>query len=77
TFFSVMFDFTFTTPGRRSNCFIMNSEKEFMMKQLLRLPGVVNVKSNITLKKVKSTHVLPLDHLTQPAKSARRMVLTR
>ncbi|TFW04953.1 Lrp/AsnC family transcriptional regulator [Oxalobacteraceae bacterium OM1] len=50
---------------------------EFMMKQLLRLPGVVNVKSNITLKKVKATHVLPLDHLKQPAQTARRLVFAK
>lgn len=50
---------------------------ELMMKQLLRMPGVANVKSNITLKKVKSTHVLPLDHLKQPAQAARRLVLAR
>lgn len=50
---------------------------EFMMKQMLHLPGVVNVKSNITLKKVKSAHKLPLDHLTQPAKTARRLVFAR
>ncbi len=50
---------------------------EFMMNHLLRIPGVVNVKSNITLKKVKSTHVLPLDHLTQPAEAGRRLVFSR
>lgn len=50
---------------------------EFMMKQLLRLPGVINIKSSITLKKVKNTHVLPLDHLTQPTEAARRLVFSR
>ena len=50
---------------------------EFMMKRLLRIPGVINVKSSLTLKKVKQTHVLPLDHLTQPAQSTRRLVFSK
>lgn len=50
---------------------------DFMMKELLRLPGVVNVKSTIMLKKVKTTHVLPLDHITQPAQTERRLVFNR
>ncbi|NEX63074.1 Lrp/AsnC family transcriptional regulator [Noviherbaspirillum galbum] len=50
---------------------------DFMMKKLLRLPGVINVKSTITLKKVKGTHVLPLDHITQPAQTERRLVFNR
>lgn len=50
---------------------------EFMMKSLLRLPGVINVKSNIALKKIKQTHVLPLEHVAAPAEAARKLVLTR
>ncbi len=50
---------------------------ELILKQLLRTPGVINVKSNIALKKVKSTHVLPLDHLKQPARTGKRLVLSR
>lgn len=50
---------------------------EFMMKSLLRLPGVINVKSNIALKKIKQTHVLPLDHVAEPAEAVRRLVLSR
>ncbi|MFL9922750.1 Lrp/AsnC family transcriptional regulator [Herbaspirillum lusitanum] len=46
---------------------------EFMMNDLLRLPGVTNVKSNITLKKIKHSHELPLEHVTQPAKSRQRI----
>jgi hypothetical protein len=48
-----------------------------MMKRLLRLPGVVNVKSNIALKRIKETHALPLNHVTQPAQVARRVVLAK
>jgi Lrp/AsnC family leucine-responsive transcriptional regulator len=50
---------------------------EFMMKRLLRLPGVINVKSNIALKKIKQTHVLPLEHVMQPAEAARKLVFSR
>jgi DNA-binding Lrp family transcriptional regulator len=53
------------------------SFSEFMMKRLLRLPGVVNVKSNIALKRIKETHALPLNHVTHPAQVARRVVLAK
>src|SRR5450830_459878 len=46
---------------------------ELMMTRLLRLPGVTNVKSNITMKQIKHSHVLPLDHVTQPAQSRQRI----
>jgi Lrp/AsnC family leucine-responsive transcriptional regulator len=42
---------------------------EFMMKNLLHLPGVSSVKSTILLQKVKQTSVLPLDHLVRPRKT--------
>jgi Lrp/AsnC family leucine-responsive transcriptional regulator len=44
-----------------------------MMKRVLRLPGVARVTTNIALQKVKQTHVLPLDHLTQPARSRQQI----
>ncbi len=46
---------------------------ELMMKRLLRLPGVARIKTSIALQTVKQTHVLPLDHLTQPNKSSKRI----
>lgn len=46
---------------------------EFMSTQLLRLPGVANVKSIITLKTIKPASPLPLDHLTQPTKVKRQV----
>ncbi|MDP2826662.1 MAG: Lrp/AsnC family transcriptional regulator [Sulfuritalea sp.] len=46
---------------------------ELMMKRVLRLPGVAHVKTNIALQKVKQTHVLPLDHLTQPARERQQI----
>ena len=49
------------------------SFSDFMTRHLLRLPGVTNVKSNITLQKVKQTQVLPLDHVTQPTPSRQRI----
>jgi len=53
------------------------SFSEFMMKRLLRLPSVVNVKSNIALKRIKQTHVLPLDHVAQPVETRRRLVFSK
>jgi len=53
------------------------SFSDFMVKRLLRLPGVINVKSNIALKRIKQTHVLPLDHVTQPEPAARRLVFSK
>lgn len=49
---------------------------ELMMKRVLRLPGVAHVKTNIALQKVKQTHVLPLDHLTQPARPRQQVRYT-
>ncbi|CAN7604956.1 MULTISPECIES: Lrp/AsnC family transcriptional regulator [Duganella] len=46
---------------------------EFVSKHLLRLPGITNVHSNVTLDKVKQTHVLPLDHVMQPVESKKRI----
>jgi Lrp/AsnC family leucine-responsive transcriptional regulator len=46
---------------------------ELMLKQLLHLPGVARIKTNIALQTVKQTHALPLDHLTQPSKSSKRV----
>lgn len=46
---------------------------ELMMKRVLRLPGVARIKTNIALQKVKQTHVLPLDHLTQPPRSRQQI----
>jgi Lrp/AsnC family leucine-responsive transcriptional regulator len=43
---------------------------DLMMKRLLTLPGVAQVKTNIALSKVKETHELPLDHVAQPAAEA-------
>ena len=41
---------------------------ELMMKRVLRLPGVAHIKTNIALQKVKQTHMLPLEHIAQPAR---------
>lgn len=46
---------------------------DLMMKGLLRLPGVARIKTSIALQTVKQTHVLPLDHLTQPSKPRQRV----
>lgn len=46
---------------------------EFMMKHLLRLPGVSTVKSTISLQKIKQTSVLPLDHIIQPRQTRQRI----
>lgn len=49
------------------------SFSEFMNKHLLRLTGVTNVKSSITLHKVKQTHILPLNHVMQPTENKQRI----
>jgi Lrp/AsnC family leucine-responsive transcriptional regulator len=46
---------------------------ELMMKRVLRLPGVAQVKTNIALQSIKQSHVLPLDHLTRPARSRQQL----
>lgn len=49
---------------------------DLMMKRLLTLPGVAQVKTNIALSKVKQTHELPLDHVAQPRQQKRRVRYT-
>lgn len=39
---------------------------DFMEKKLLRLPSVASVKSIVTLKTIKQTSSLPLEHIAQP-----------
>jgi len=53
------------------------SFSDFINQRLLRLPGVASVKSIITLKTVKRTSRLPLDHITQPVREKRRVVYHR
>jgi Lrp/AsnC family transcriptional regulator, leucine-responsive regulatory protein len=49
------------------------SFSEFMNKHLLRLSGVTNVTSSVALRKVKQTHILPLDHIAQPMETRQRI----
>ena len=49
---------------------------DLMMKRLLTLPSVAQVKTNIALSKVKKTHDLPLDHVAQPRQQKRRVKYT-
>ena len=49
---------------------------DFMMKRLLTLPGVVTVKTNIALSKVKETHELPLGHVARPPQQRRSVTFT-
>ena len=44
---------------------------ELMMKRVLRLPGIANIKTDIVLGKVKQTHVLPLEHIARPSRPRR------
>jgi Lrp/AsnC family transcriptional regulator, leucine-responsive regulatory protein len=44
-----------------------------ILKRLMQIKGVVNVRSNIVLKEIKSTTALPLDHLTRPVRVAKRV----
>ncbi|MGV7207069.1 Lrp/AsnC family transcriptional regulator [Oxalobacteraceae bacterium A2-2] len=49
---------------------------EFMTGHILRIPGVANVRSTITLRRVKHTHALPLAHVTQPVRNRKRVLYT-
>ncbi len=49
---------------------------DVMMKKLLTLPGVAQVKTSIALSRVKETHELPLSHITKPPPKARRVRYT-
>ncbi len=49
---------------------------ELMMKKLLTLPGVAQVKTNIALSKIKATHELPLSHVARAPQKARRVRYT-
>lgn len=53
------------------------SFSEFMAKRLLRLPGVANVKSTVTLKTIKQTFSLPLEHIKRPAQVKRQITFTK
>lgn len=54
----------------------LSSFSEFMMDSLLRIPGVTNVKSNISLKKIKQVTLLPLDHIARPKPSKQRVLFS-
>ncbi len=54
----------------------LSSFSEFIMDSLLRTPGVTNVKSNISLKKIKQVAILPLDHISQPRPSKQRVLFS-
>lgn len=45
----------------------------FMTEKILRIPGVAQVKSTVTLRKIKHTHVLPLEHVMQPTENRKRI----
>lgn len=44
-----------------------------MMKRILRLPGVAQVRTHIVLQTVKRSHVLPLEHLARPRQNGLRV----
>jgi Lrp/AsnC family transcriptional regulator, leucine-responsive regulatory protein len=44
-----------------------------ILKQLTQIKGVSNVRTNLVLKSIKSTTALPLEHLTRPARTTRRV----
>lgn len=49
---------------------------DLMMKRLLTLPGVAQVRTNIALSRVKQTHELPLDYVAKPQQQKRRVRFT-
>ncbi|NMG75583.1 Lrp/AsnC family transcriptional regulator [Aromatoleum diolicum] len=46
---------------------------ELMMKRILRLPGLAHIKTNIALKRVKHTNVLPLEHVSRASQPLQRV----
>jgi Lrp/AsnC family leucine-responsive transcriptional regulator len=50
---------------------------DFMTTRLLRLPGVANVKSTVTLKTIKQSFSLPLEHIKRPAEVKRQITFTK
>jgi DNA-binding Lrp family transcriptional regulator len=44
-----------------------------ILKQLTQIKGVSNVRTNLVLKSIKTTTALPLDHLTRPARTTRKV----
>ncbi len=44
-----------------------------ILKQLTQIKGVSNVRTNLVLKSIKTTTALPLDHLTRPVRTTRRV----
>lgn len=46
---------------------------ELMMKRILRLPGLAHIKTNIALKRVKQTNVLPLEHVSRTSQPLQRV----
>ncbi|MBI1396307.1 MAG: AsnC family transcriptional regulator [Betaproteobacteria bacterium] len=49
---------------------------DLMMKRLLTLPGVAQVKTSIALTTIKATHQLPLEHVSRPPQQRRRVHFT-
>lgn len=43
------------------------------LKALMRLPGVASVRSNLVLKRIKSSTQLPLEHLQRPSPQRRQI----
>ncbi len=50
---------------------------DFMTKRLLRLPGVASIKSVVTLKTIKQTFSLPLEHIKQPPQAKPQVAYTQ
>lgn len=53
----------------------LHALSDFIGRKVLSIPGVANVKSTITLRRIKQTSVLPLDHILQPGVSRKRVQL--
>lgn len=53
------------------------SFSDFMRKRLLRLSGVSSVKSIVTLRTIKQTFSLPLEHIRQPAQLKQEITFTK
>lgn len=55
------------------DCYDPAAFSELMMKHLLRLPGIANIKTDSVLSTVRQTHVLSLVHISQARRPGQRI----
>lgn len=54
----------------------LNALSDVINRKILSIPGVANVKSTITLRRIKQTTALPLDHVLHSSDRRKRILFT-